>query len=468
MKIILSLMLIFSISLSISAQGKIAKKGNYKNISSTIYKSLNLNPLKSGSTYQKLDSTINYTTNSEGILTAYLKETFFYDEKSNMILNIDYKWNKAIQSWENDYKWELTYDESSKWTLNIISKWDDVATQWTNDYKEEFFYDTNGNMTLTTYLLWMSETNQWTNDYKEEFSYDTNGNINQNLYIDWDSLSGSWINDYKKVFSYNTEGYLSQKLFYDWDTATRIWINDYREDYLYDTNGFLTQKIYFDWDSITGLWMNDFQAEYSYEEKENLTQNLYSKWDSASELWINDIKESYSYNDSSYLTQNINYQWDTLSNQWNINFKNEYSYPYSVSQRNLILPLFFYENENEIDINALASGLKYQWDSNASGWLVSNKRDLFFSDYNGIVNSVINNEFSDFLIYPNPASDIIYIEAPEKLKDAIFQLYNINGSIIYQMEGAKTIQVSQFAKGLYFLKAIAGGKTLTIKKVIIE
>ena len=79
----------------------------------------------------------------------------------------------------------------------------------------------------------------------------------------------------------------------------------------------------------------------------------------------------------------------------------------------------------------------------------------------------IDEHFSklDIKIYPNPASEIINIEAPN---DFHFQLFNITGSCILEKCNDKNyMDVSDISPGLYFIKGSNGTSVFT-RKIIIN
>jgi hypothetical protein len=80
-------------------------------------------------------------------------------------------------------------------------------------------------------------------------------------------------------------------------------------------------------------------------------------------------------------------------------------------------------------------------------------------------NSIFNN-FNDALVkvYPNPASDFIYIETIEDINST---LVDINGKIIFATK-EKTIDISKLTKGMYILRIENKSKEFTQKKIVIN
>ena len=61
-----------------------------------------------------------------------------------------------------------------------------------------------------------------------------------------------------------------------------------------------------------------------------------------------------------------------------------------------------------------------------------------------------NNEIA-FVMYPNPAKDLVTIESA---KDAVVKIYSVNGQMLSQQnisEGVSTIDLSNLNAGMYFI-----------------
>ena len=85
-----------------------------------------------------------------------------------------------------------------------------------------------------------------------------------------------------------------------------------------------------------------------------------------------------------------------------------------------------------------------------------------------VVSSASNKGFdvkNTVTIYPNPTKDIINVQGAT---DAIIRVYDINGKVVseqYNSSEISTMDISTFAKGLYYAK-IHGEKTSTVIKII--
>ncbi|MFA4852003.1 MAG: T9SS type A sorting domain-containing protein [Bacteroidales bacterium] len=70
-------------------------------------------------------------------------------------------------------------------------------------------------------------------------------------------------------------------------------------------------------------------------------------------------------------------------------------------------------------------------------------------------------------IYPNPASDNLTIETPQK---ATIEILNIEGQVLKSMnteEVHATLDISGFARGMYFIK-VKTEKGVAVKKFVKE
>jgi hypothetical protein len=82
----------------------------------------------------------------------------------------------------------------------------------------------------------------------------------------------------------------------------------------------------------------------------------------------------------------------------------------------------------------------------------------------GVNENVFNKNVS---IYPNPASDKLFVEAPSGSEIEISNLQGQLLKIIYTEEGRSTINISDFSKGLYFVK-VKNESGIAVKKFVKE
>ena len=79
----------------------------------------------------------------------------------------------------------------------------------------------------------------------------------------------------------------------------------------------------------------------------------------------------------------------------------------------------------------------------------------------------ISSDLFDFFIYPNPANDKIEISTSQ---NSLIEILNFEGQALksfYINNNPATIDISAFAKGMYYVKATTG-KGIEVKKFVKE
>jgi hypothetical protein len=82
------------------------------------------------------------------------------------------------------------------------------------------------------------------------------------------------------------------------------------------------------------------------------------------------------------------------------------------------------------------------------------------------INQSVNSNLS---LYPNPSSDLIYIDYKTQSKNAMIAIYDVKGQLVKQMklenQSKQTVNVSSFASGLY-LMVVTDGKNVDTQRFI--
>jgi phosphatidylserine/phosphatidylglycerophosphate/cardiolipin synthase-like enzyme len=97
--------------------------------------------------------------------------------------------------------------------------------------------------------------------------------------------------------------------------------------------------------------------------------------------------------------------------------------------------------------------------------------NLFYQEFRGLLVSMgvigvedVEGELA-LAIFPNPTSDILYVEVSEKLIGESLTLVDVNGRNVIQLnvnELRSNIDVSRLESGVYFLSAPSINKTLRV------
>lgn len=101
------------------------------------------------------------------------------------------------------------------------------------------------------------------------------------------------------------------------------------------------------------------------------------------------------------------------------------------------------------------------------GWNKSNNKNIVHVN-SCKENNLININEGDFIIYPNPASQIITITAENKVIEFI-EIYNSFGKLVFFKKHNNSnliINVSDMKKGIYLAKIKSCDKYSTIKFIL--
>jgi len=87
-----------------------------------------------------------------------------------------------------------------------------------------------------------------------------------------------------------------------------------------------------------------------------------------------------------------------------------------------------------------------------------------YSDYS-VVNCE-NNIYSNLNVYPNPTSNNIYIDT--KTDNIKVRIYNLSGSLIYEANSQKVIDLTNFPEGFYMLTVDDGNDVYRQKISVVK
>jgi N-acetylneuraminic acid mutarotase len=87
-------------------------------------------------------------------------------------------------------------------------------------------------------------------------------------------------------------------------------------------------------------------------------------------------------------------------------------------------------------------------------------------EYNPILALGISDLNNSISVYPNPATDVININASEPIET--LQLMNVHGQIVSSSSWTNQLDVQQLKSGIYYLVGISNGATVGNKKIFIQ
>jgi len=75
----------------------------------------------------------------------------------------------------------------------------------------------------------------------------------------------------------------------------------------------------------------------------------------------------------------------------------------------------------------------------------------------------------DLKVYPNPASDLFYVESSYKYKDVSVEIIGINGKIYWRGEHHKLLSFNgyDFSSGVYLVRIKKENRVLGVEKFVV-
>jgi len=267
--------------------------------------------------------------------------------------------------------------------------------------------------------------NAWSNNSKDSSIFNMNWKLLTGVEELWQG--GAWMYHDKFTCTYDTNGNTLTDLCENWQSGS--WVNFWIYTYTYDINGNMLTNTNANWQSNS--WLNSWRYSYTYDMNGNMLTNLLEAWQS--NAWVNNERYTYSYDVNGNSISGKYEQWQ--NGNWQPGQGNLYLY------------------SNRVDVYSFSGVYRYE----AS----------FVSFITGIVNMQADN--NDFAVYPNPASDRVFINYNER-QDIKIQIYNVIGGCLQQRElcsGTNEIDISSLMKGIYVIK-LTGANWTGQKKLIKE
>lgn len=375
-----------------------------------------------------------------------------------------------------------TYDNEQRLTEALVQNWNNG--NWENTFRNVYTYDNQGNQLVSLGQMWQYPN--WVTTYgsKYDYTYNQNNNITEEITQNWDSGNLSWINNYKDIYTYDANGYLIETISQYWDINTSIWMSSYKEIYTNDAGGVPAEAISQDWDEISNMWVNEEKFidivwhDWTGDPYESDLESLTSlEW--ASGIWENSYRVNYTYDSfGGYVEIEEEY--------FNGNWENAYRYSdmYDAHGNELGYTDEYWDNGvwkmsygdkyiltyNGID---LVERIYQYWNTGLESFENSWKEEYSnFVTMESVEKNVIS--LASINLFPNPASEILNLEVKNMaFENLSIEITNVNGQRIYfrqynqagQFENS--IDVSDYAKGIYFIK-VQNAEETKVKKVVIQ
>ena len=311
----------------------------------------------------------------------------------------------------------------------------------------DYFYNTEDLKTEQISKFFYSP-NTWMSDEKQS-SYYNPLNQHTSLYfirfngIEWADTTG------RNLFEYNASGQLiteTSELYFP-----TYWENEQRTTYTYGSTNDVHIRLAQMWDNNNNQWVNVSRSVYSY--SPNQIQEIFYVWNGS--YWLTQGRTTSTLNIGNAPVLEISDGWN--GNNWTPGIKVEYHYTnfgkisdrswysYSTEEGDYVHgdSTHFTYNGNQT-INTITS---LSYDHQTDVW-TNLRRDRYVYD-----SQLGLKEETDltFVVYPNPSSDFISVNASEI---GSLKIIDLQGKIWKEETEMKSniIEISNYPQGMYFIQ----------------
>ena len=320
------------------------------------------------------------------------------------------------------YRTTYTYDEYEYYLTEEVSQMND-GEGWYNSSRIRYENGFSGNVLEMLGQEWDGE--DWVDVMMASFSYE--GDLVSEVIYQIDMGSG-WENFMKEVYNYN--GDESTILYWEWNGST--WSSSELYTYTYG-NGTIELIIQY---MQGGAWQYDERQLFTLNFDEKVEEVIVQEWNGTS--WDNYERTTYAYEGNVFTSKDIEV-WTGA--YWGSQY--HFAYEYDGNGNAKYGECSYFDGDTWIpDDNDIEMAYGYSATSNEYyGWRVE-------VEYVDLTNINERAQNFDFLVYPVPAQDEIYIET-EGFQKA--EIYSLAGQKLMESLRDK-MNVSTLSSGLYVIK----------------
>ncbi|HPS82897.1 MAG TPA: T9SS type A sorting domain-containing protein [Bacteroidales bacterium] len=91
--------------------------------------------------------------------------------------------------------------------------------------------------------------------------------------------------------------------------------------------------------------------------------------------------------------------------------------------------------------------------------LLGNGGNLYRIDLNSVINGQTQIEKTQLMVFPNPATDVVYITIPESRGDFFVKVFDASGRMVQSCKSRSEIDISSLCNGQYFIRVLSVNNT---------
>jgi len=491
-QLLLTLTILFSISLLLSSQSNnfkfgsyiqsiLSTKENHKILHNKYDNNLQKLHLNSNAEFTALcDSSLLYLYETNSDSSSIIKKTYTYTsfnalqiEKRHLIRD-----STTNSSWYEDKIVKNYYDNDQKLVKQTVTWWVVSLQDYELIYENFYFYDSlHRQIKYEEYIYESGDLNR-----RVIYGYDNYGN--KNFIESWEinTQTQKCERDHQWHYHFTEFGEIDTTIYLQWNTGSQTWSKNFRNIAYFDNFQNDTLNVYERWYYSEQVWKSTSKIEKDYENGKILYEKNYTKH-ADSTVWIPERKDQFFYNNEDLLQKAIIQYWNLQlfiwenTGRWDVLYDNYHFYneiiQYSwndTTQWNLSWKYLY-------DFDSIGNQLMIgnsNWDKGNQEWEKRNKEYFY---YTVLFSEIEEKKYKRKVnIYPNPFTTSTTIEYHlNQPSEIIIHIYNHLGELvdlIQQKQSQGKQQVVWNAEGLpagiYYFRLQAGEKVATGKIVLMK
>ena len=423
--------------------------------------------------------------------------TYAYDSRLNLTSTYRDSWDTGLLKFIHSYELLNVYDGNNNMTDWIYNTWDKPTSAWI-PYEHDTLLYQNNKLTSESWNFYNTLNHTWFKGYY--WQYNATGGLTELFYLDWDystfaiqggtkmqytlnaqnmpvvsvyqsfdPILSNWVLSGKALSTDQNDTLLLEETSYNWNSASVTWDLTGRTQNSY-TGTLLMNSVEQQWNNSS--WENSSHTVYTYDNNRNIINKLYQYWVGTG--WMNSNQTVNSYDANNHLMSNLTQNF--INNSWSNNTLYEYSYD---NYGNMTV-----RTDKSWDYNTgmLTGGSKYLYtfdannlnvsttyqllDAGTGNWINNSLTSYYYSAHTYGVSDIFSSGL--YSVYPNPATEWIYIESAEPGKNTIQSaaIFTLSGQVVLhqQVNGTRTVMdVSTLSAGVYFLRLTGNAGVFTEK-----
>ncbi len=373
------------------------------------------------------------------------RESFTYNSNNLIAENVLYFYNSDAMLWQPYQKLEYIYNNDDVMIKEIHSSWNPDINDWVAyyKYKEEYTYNENNYLVSIEGFYWSlsTDTGQFFPSFKEEFVYDDLGRLSLFTF----SIPNGLELEPTQIEEYYYQGdNIMQDYVLVYNKNNNEWVLEFKISdiswYKFEENLIESFTVYTseDWDDDWKEeveWYEHFRYSFQYHPANDMVIMIMEEFFFINE-WHPGYREITELNEFLHITR---FEEQFYYGSWETDFGFDYNWKYNEENNPFELTVMYYDS----------------WEANFWQYLKYFSFGYYKETESGIVsNPSLENTFS---IYPNPAKDILNINASNSNEFTKVAIYDISGTLVktHSFSGNitnSTINISDLRQGIYFVR----------------